>query len=201
MTAARQPAEVDAGQLQRYLEEGASISGESTGSSVEIERRVITDITTHEIKTTTYHDPETGRAIYEVTATASSGDDGTRTQIFNLPTDANLFIKFSRAPIEAEAEQYAAATRSERFEHADSAAAAAAASASAAEQQYSRSESRAGAGGGGAVRERGTREYTATRTTGQMGGGDYGEQEGGYGQEEEEVAEGVYDRTTKKIEQ
>lgn len=64
-------------QLQRYDDEG-SISGESSGSSVQYERRVITDVTTYEIKKTIYHDPETGQAIYEVTATASSsaGDGG-----------------------------------------------------------------------------------------------------------------------------
>ncbi|VDN07984.1 unnamed protein product [Thelazia callipaeda] len=76
----------DAGQLQRYLDEGRSISGDSTGSSsVEFERRVITDITTHEIKTTTYHDPVTGKAIYEVTATSSSNVDGGDAQYIQTP--------------------------------------------------------------------------------------------------------------------
>lgn len=68
--------------MQRYLDDGASISGESSGSSVQFERRVITDITTHEIKKTIYHDPETGQAIYEVTATASSSaNDGGHSQV------------------------------------------------------------------------------------------------------------------------
>lgn len=77
------PAEEASGRkLQRYLDEGASISGESSGSSVQYERRVITDITTHEIKRTIYHDPETGQPIYEVTATASSSAaDGRTSQV------------------------------------------------------------------------------------------------------------------------
>ncbi|KAM3722540.1 Transmembrane matrix receptor [Dirofilaria immitis] len=80
-------------QLQRYLDDRGSVSGESSGSSVQFERRVITDITTHEIKKTIYHDPETGRAVYEVTATASSsaGDGG----------------QYVRPTIEIESEQHA----------------------------------------------------------------------------------------------
>ncbi|VDM92517.1 unnamed protein product, partial [Onchocerca ochengi] len=89
------PAEASSRQLQRYLGDGGSISGESSGSSVQFERRIITDITTHEIKKTIYHDPETGRAIYEVTATASSsaGDGGNS--------------QFLRPAIEIESEQRA----------------------------------------------------------------------------------------------
>ncbi|VDK69878.1 unnamed protein product [Litomosoides sigmodontis] len=75
-------------QLQRYLDDGGSISGESSGSSVQYERRVITDVTTYEIKKTIYHDPETGQAIYEVTATASSSAaDGGQPQMLPPPVD------------------------------------------------------------------------------------------------------------------
>uniref|UniRef100_A0A915PRP0 Uncharacterized protein n=1 Tax=Setaria digitata TaxID=48799 RepID=A0A915PRP0_9BILA len=168
------PVEASSRQLQRYLDDRGSMSGESTGSSVQFERRVITDITTHEIKKTVYHDPETGRAIYEVTATASSsaGDGG--------------HSQFLRPPIEIESEQHAGET--ERFMRSLE---------SAADDQYPRSESTSRIGGGsgrGIIRESGSREYTSTRTTRQMAD-DYDEKEA-YNQEEE-VDDAVFDRTTK----
>uniref|UniRef100_A0A1I7VU29 Transmembrane matrix receptor MUP-4 n=1 Tax=Loa loa TaxID=7209 RepID=A0A1I7VU29_LOALO len=167
------PAEVTSRQLQRYLDDGGSISGESSGSSVQFERRVITDITTHEIKKTIYHDPETGQAVYEVTATASSSAaNGGHSQ-------------FLRSPIEIESEQHAG--EPERFVRS---------SESVAGQQYPRSEStsRIGGSGRGTIRESGSREYTATRTTRQVAD-DYDEKEA-YSQEDE-IDDAVFDRTTK----
>uniref|UniRef100_A0A1I8E9I0 EGF-like domain-containing protein n=1 Tax=Wuchereria bancrofti TaxID=6293 RepID=A0A1I8E9I0_WUCBA len=153
------PAEVSSRQLQRYLGDSGSISGESSGSSVQFERRVITDITTHEIKRTIYHDPETGQAIYEVTATASSnaGDGG--------------HSQFLRPPIEIESEQHAG-------------------------EQYPKNEStsRLGESGRSTIRESGSRDYTATRTTRQMTD-DYDDKEA-YSQEDE-IDDAVFDRTTK----
>ncbi|CAG9540270.1 unnamed protein product [Cercopithifilaria johnstoni] len=162
------PAEASSRQLQRYLDDGGSISGESSGSSVQFERRIITDITTHEIKKTIYHDPETGQAIYEVTATASSsaGDGG--------------HSQFLRPPIEIESEQQAGET--ERFARSSDSV------------PQTESMSRTGGSRRGTIRESGSREYTSTRTTRQMAD-DYDKKEP-YSQEEE-IDGAVFDRTTK----
>lgn len=102
----------DAQALERYFDGGASVS---SGSSVEeVERRVITDVTRSEVRTTTVTDADggvTSRTVYGVTSAKASGDDQGRNAQFVV-----------HSPIETEAEQYATTTDDHRFVRAAAAA-------------------------------------------------------------------------------
>ncbi|VDM42590.1 unnamed protein product [Toxocara canis] len=97
--ARRGPLEKDAAALQRYLDGGASVS---SGSSIEeVERRVITDVTRSEVRTTTvrdaYGEGPSGGTVY---GTSTSG----------FPAHEHSAQFFVHTPIETEAEQYATST-------------------------------------------------------------------------------------------
>uniref|UniRef100_A0A915AKQ6 Transmembrane cell adhesion receptor mua-3 n=1 Tax=Parascaris univalens TaxID=6257 RepID=A0A915AKQ6_PARUN len=109
MTLARrgQP-EADAGALQRYLDGGASLS---SGSSIEeIERRIITDVTRSEVRTTTFHDAygegTSGATAYGISSAATGG----------VPAQEHSAQFFVRTPVETDAEQYATST-ADHFMH------------------------------------------------------------------------------------
>ncbi|VDK23544.1 unnamed protein product [Anisakis simplex] len=107
--------ESEAANLQRYLDDGVSmISG---SSAEEVERRIITDVTRTETRTTTIRDAYgdeagvPGGAVYQTTST-------TTTYPTQQQQHSAQFIVHN--PIETEAEQYATTT-SDHFMRAGSA--------------------------------------------------------------------------------
>ncbi|CAI4230491.1 unnamed protein product [Auanema sp. JU1783] len=77
------------GALQAYLDDGASIS--SDGTLEEIERRVVTDVTTKEIRTTTVRDEHgnvisTSQTVHHGSADSESEDSETETEQYDVTT-------------------------------------------------------------------------------------------------------------------